>query len=528
MVRLLPLLPLLLGVGACSGAPEAPEPLDDLQLLVRASLDLRGVRPSLAELDAVEGDPAQLEPLIGGFVDDERFGARVRSWFAPIYGTQVDQFAVGPEDYGLAAEFAPRFSASVGEAPLRLVERVAVQDRPWTDLVTADFTMTDELLGQVWPVAREGGGWQPSVWTDGRPPAGLLSGNSLWWRYPSNGANHHRGRANQISRIFLCQDYLDRAVSFPRDVDLTDDDAIRDALRTNAGCVNCHISLDSLASYLFGFTYVQAGVLELTRYHPERERSWESATGVAPAFFGDPGFSLADLGHQIAADPRFVQCATEQVWQALMQRPASLADADAITTHREAFLDGGLTLRPLVRSIVADPRYRARTDELGGAPVRMADPLLWGSQIEALTGYRFTVSGADMLQADTSGLRSLAGGADGQTGGEGASQPTPTMLLVQERIAQAAAHFAAVSAEGSGARDLFPEGFPADPSSEATVRQLRHLHWRLFARRVDPTSLEVTELQALLSELLAARTDPVEAWADLLSVLLRDPDLLVY
>ncbi len=389
--------------------------------------------------------------------------------------------------------------------------------------------MADELLASVWPLQRNAGtGWQPASWTDSRPDAGVLAGNSLWWRYPSNGANYHRGRANQISRIFLCQDYLEREVAFPRDIDLTDDAAIRQALSNNAGCVNCHISLDSMASYLFGFSYATPEVLELTTYHPQRERQWEAATGVPPGFYGDPGYTLADLGHQIAGDPRFVQCATERVWEALMQRAPSLADADAITRHREAFLAGGLALRPLVRSIVDDPAYRAATDEHGGAPVRLADPELWGTQLQDLTGYRFTVAGYDMLQADTFGLRSLAGGADGQTGGEAATQPTPTMLLVQERLAQAAAHAAAVQ-EAGGARNLFSEGFPADPTGDAAVRQLQHWHWRLFARRVTAGSPEVVELQALLTELLAARGDqPLRAWADLLSVLLRDPDLLVY
>jgi ATPase subunit of ABC transporter with duplicated ATPase domains len=77
----------------------------------------------------------------------------------------------------------------------------------------------------------------------------------MWWRYPSNGSNYHRGRANAVSRIFLCSDYLSRPVIFPRDLDLTDEELVLNAIRTNPACVNCHVSLDPLASYLSGFQF---------------------------------------------------------------------------------------------------------------------------------------------------------------------------------------------------------------------------------------------------------------------------------
>ena len=45
---------------------------------------------------------------------------------------------------------------------------------------------------------------------DGRPAAGVLATNGLWWRYRSTASNANRKRANQASRILLCQDYLVR------------------------------------------------------------------------------------------------------------------------------------------------------------------------------------------------------------------------------------------------------------------------------------------------------------------------------
>ena len=41
----------------------------------------------------------------------------------------------------------------VGEEPLRLMAHVAVNDLPWSDIVTADYTMADEYdLGHLYEI----------------------------------------------------------------------------------------------------------------------------------------------------------------------------------------------------------------------------------------------------------------------------------------------------------------------------------------------------------------------------------------
>ena len=81
-----------------------------------------------------------------------------------------------------------------------------------------------------------------------RPAAGILSTNSMWWRYGSTASNANRGKVNAISKILLRNDYLSKTISFDRSVNLLDDDALNDALKTNPGCA-CHNSLDPLASF---------------------------------------------------------------------------------------------------------------------------------------------------------------------------------------------------------------------------------------------------------------------------------------
>lgn len=524
---------------SCQGDPERWEPLPRMsaaELLSRASLDLRGRRPSAEELAAVEADPAAVDAQIDAMLQDPGFGARVRDLFADIYRTRTESYYVAASSYGLVDSAA--FLAAVGEEPLYILSEVAEQDLPWTTLVTADWTMANELLAQAWPLEYTGEGWQRATYTDGRPRVGVLSTNALWWRYVSTLSNANRARANAVSRILLCQDYLSRPIEFDRNVNLLDEDAVDEALRTNPGCVNCHQSLDPLASYFWGFFYYNyADPAEATTYHPERERLYRTYTDIEPGYYGEPGYTLRDLSEQIAGDPRFVSCAVEQVYEGLLRREATPEDTDALTRHREAFLSGGLTLRALVRSVVDDPRYRAAdraaADDTGAVPRKMVTPALLASQVEALTGYRMASGGYDLMTTDLVGLRTLAGGADGYNVTHTATSPNTTLVLVQQRLAEAAAWSVAeadAAAEG-GSRRLFTEiDFTETPDSgrAAMVAQVQALHLALFGRRVAEDGEEVAANLELWSQLYAVGQDPVDAWAGLLSALLRDPDFLFY
>ncbi|MDP2315586.1 MAG: hypothetical protein Q8P41_21990 [Pseudomonadota bacterium] len=524
------------------GAPPAAT-MAPLDVLVRTSLDVRGVRPSEEEYAALEADPGALDGLVAGYLQDPRFGSRVGDLWAELYLTRSDSYTVNAAAYDRDDEHA--FVAAVGDEPLRVLGYAADHDLPWTEIVTGDWTMANEVLGAVWPVEYPEGstGWVKSRYTDGRPAAGVLAGNALWWRYTSTDSNANRKRANIVSRLFLCNDYLTRPLEFDRSVNLLDEAAVADALLNDPGCVNCHHTLDPLASYLFGFWWFDYydGV-ELRGYHPERERLWQDYTFVAPAYFGEPGSSLADLGQQIAADERFPTCAVEQAWQLLLRREATLADTDALVRHRDAFLAGGVTMRALFASILSDPAYRAAADTTGGVPARLVTPAVLASEIEDLTGYRWTVAGGydalgvdaagledkgDLLVAEAVGFRTLAGAADGYNVTRSATTPNATLVLVHERLAEAAAWYTVHTLpERLFAGLAFTETPETDPG--AMISAIQALHWRLYGARVTAEGDEVTAALELWADLYAITRDPRAAWAGLLSALLRDPRLLVY
>lgn len=549
-------LPALLLLGACGNESETDPPvetvdervdpatalpeMDAAAILTRASLDARGVRPTTAELDRLAQDPDALDAMVAEFLDDPRFGDRVVDLYAEVFLTRADSYTLDAATLGLDSQ--PRFARSVGEEPLRVLGHIATADLPYTDLVTGDWTMADETLAAIWPVEHDGTpGWQVSKYTDGRPSAGILAHNGLWWRYTSTDSNANRKRANQVSRILLCNDYLVRPIDFDRDVDLLDQDAVDDAITQDPGCVSCHVSLDPLAAYLFGFwVYNDQSYVDLGTYHPERERLWSQYMDEGPSFYGDPGRNLGDLGVQIASDPRFGQCAVETAWKLLLRRDVALADADALTTHREAFINSGLRMDALFASIMSDPRYRAAdvdhelADENGAVSSKLATPDLLASQIEDLTGFRWTWAEYDMMQTDVVGLRTLAGGADGATVARNATSPNATLVLVQERLAEAAAWYATVADmenPDAASRRLFTEvTMEETPESgrDAMVAQVQALHRRIFGAEVAADGPEVEANLALWSELYALDGSAPAAWAGLLTALLRDPDLLLY
>lgn len=523
---------LWLAWAGCASAPapeaEVPPQMDAVAALERISIDLRGVRPSADDVEAVRADPAALDGRVDAYLHDARFPGRVRDLWSEIYLTRSESYSIAASQYGLDDQAT--FQQSIGDEPLQVLSAIADQDLPYTDLVTADWTMANETLGAIWPLDYPEGetGWRRAHYTDGRPAAGVLSGNALWWRYTSTASNANRKRANAISRIFLCNDYLVRPIEFDRNVNLLDADAVTTALQTNPACVNCHASLDPLASYLYGFwwyDYTNPG--EASYYFPEREHEYRSVTGVEPGYYGQPGYSLSDLGRQIASDNRFPMCAVEQATELLLRRPLTVDDTDRLVAHRDAFLAGGLTVRALLKSVVSDPAYRSgSTDAAGYVPRKMLTADLLASTVADLTGFTWTYGNYDMLRNDAVGFRTLAGGADGYNVTATATSPNATLVLVQERLAEAAAAYVVANEP----ERLFTVDFTETPDTarDAMVAQVQALHLRIFGNTVAADGAEVQAALDLWSSVYAVEGTTQGAWAAVLSALLRDPDFLYY
>ncbi|MDG1478900.1 MAG: hypothetical protein P8R54_04880 [Myxococcota bacterium] len=534
--------------GCAGGSPDPIEdtasvdagvtPLSSPRLLRRMSLDLRGTLPTIAELDAVEADPSQLDGFRDAFLDDPRLEERLVSLLGEWFLTRLDQFQVVYYDYGFDEPEACGFNRSVGQEPLRLAAHLAVTDAPWSELVTADYTMADETLLSVWPLdtaedpAASSSGWVESRYTDNRPPVGILAGNGLWWRYVTSVSNANRSRAAVISNLLLCTDLIGRPVSFSTSPSLADEDGIASALKENEACVGCHSVVDPLAAALFGFyPAIDYNPEELGYYHPERELIYRDILDVEMAFFGQPVSSLAQLGLVIASDSRYSRCAAQNLATVMWRRPVQREDFDTITTLDDAFIDGDLTIRPLLAAITDTATYRAGAVTAEAAEhentARLIAPDLLAAAIEDLTGFSWTYDSCDQLDNDAEGYRVLAGGVDGNKVTAPQQDPGLTWALVTERVAQAAAD-TVVEADllSGGTRLLDRVSTDSRPGDDAFTEQLDDLHWRLHAQRLSDA--ERADQEALWEAVLSISSDPATAWSAVLTAQLRDPEFVSY
>ena len=107
-----------------------------------------------------------------------------------------------------------------------------------------------------------------------------------------------------------------------------------------------------------------------------------------------------------------------------------------------------------------------------------------------------------------------------------------TLVLVQERFAQAAAnHVVAHDRDNPDDARLFSDidFHETRKNGEAQmVTQIQSLHLRLFGRHVAADGPEVAANLALWEDLYEVSLTIEDAWAGLLTVLLRDPDFLFY
>ena len=312
----------------CS-APE--ETLSNVEILTRVSLDLRGIRPSIEELEEAKTNKWSLEQSVDRYLLDPNFPRVTAERWAPIFDTRRDETLFPASQFGLENEF--RFAYAVGDEPIRVFEEVIRRNLPWSTVLQADWTMLNNDLMSVYPAMwvesppESSTEWAVARYLDGRPAGGLLVSNGLWWRYETSLNNASRQRANQVTRIFLCRDYLEIPVSFDADVDLTSESAIDSAIKEHPGCVACHSTLDPLAAFMGGvFARRKSDPSEMVYYHPERENLSSTHLGVDPMWNGESGRNLEDLGALLVADPNFATCATSQIVDSLLGGESSSAE----------------------------------------------------------------------------------------------------------------------------------------------------------------------------------------------------------
>ena len=519
--------------------PEALEPLDPPRLLRRISLDLRGHLPSPEELASATSPEAALREG-ARYMRDPAFEDRMVELLAEHWWTRVEVFDVIYQDYGFRPEQEFAFEASVGEEPLRVVAHIIAEDQPWSEVTLSETTRANSVLADIWPLEFTGappepGEWADARYVDGRPSAGVLSTNGLWWRYITTDSNMNRGRAAALSRLLLCEDYLSRPITFS-----AADTAVADpeqAIKTDPYCMACHASLDPVAASLFGFWWLSLySRIEEDRYHPERESLAEDMIGESPAWYGQPMSGLADLGAHVARDPRTYSCAVETFAKLLWRRPVTPDDRPTLDAVRDDFLAAEARPQALLEALIATPQYQAAgvvegaraSVDLRENTARMLSPAQLQAIGTSLVDLEWRRNGFEQLRNDEVGYRVLAGGVDGLMLTEPQRGPGLPWALVTQRTAQAIADLAVRYELEEGAPDYLLRGITLQmrPGDDAFRDALGLLWWRMTAIELADDDAEA--LEGLWSAVYDESGDPAQAWRATFSVILRDPLFLSY
>lgn len=502
--------------GGAGDGPGVVAQLEPVARLTRLSLDLRGTRPGLAEIAAVQADAAALDGYAAEWVRGEAYLERV-GW---IWNDAVHT-AVWGSGYTRFGDLTFDQWRVMGQEPLRIVRAVVAEDRPFSEVVTRPQLQVHPTLAALWEdPAPAGAGWTWGDPGDARPVAGMLSTNALWLRYTADALNFNRQRANAVARIFLCADFLDREGGFTFQIDADDLTSVEEAVRTEPACVTCHAALDPLAGYFGGFSQ-RSDPFPLpvyARYSPFMADFFAATT--PPAYYGSPGRDLVDLGASIAADPRFSACAAERFHTGLVGRaPGSLAAREA---WAEAFEQDGLDARALTLRIVSSEAYgadEARMLTPEQLHTAFADLLWWnpgGDESAGLNPLSWSVE-----------HRLLAGGTDDQDvldrNRSLALGPQVVLAHVARRAAPAAV--AADLARPLAERRVIPV---AATAGEDEVRvALAAVRTRFLSRPVAADDPAVDRLLALWRDAGGA-AEPERAWSVVVEALLRHPAQAVY
>ena len=553
--------------------------------LRKASLSLAGRLPTAAEIEQAE--QGEIDAVLDALLTEEAFYERLvemyndvllqnkyldgenalnllrsddypaRRWYNDL-GLNRDQAGYERDLYFY---LRAQTNDAVGQEVLRLIEHVVRNDRPFTEVLTADYTVANYFSARAYGAENQHTWRQlanpefaeypfdpadfreirissaPSRRSPGYeiPHAGVMTSAMFLNRFPTTETNRNRHRARMVYELFLDTDILQLGGN--RDAAAVDIDSQVPTL-DNPDCLVCHEVLDPVASVFQNWDAIG-------QYRPSHEHDGWHTDMEARGYAGKAmdlssetiNASVRWLANEMIGDPRFAKSAVKTLHKLLTGQnplPAPAADADsnspaarafrAQNIHfgevQRAFISSGYDLRVAIKAIVTGPYFSADALQAGADPqlhaasgsARLLTPEMLHRKLLAVTGERWQRSGRDRLVTRASdGLRILYGGIDSDNVTERIEDPNGVMLAMQRRMAEQVACQAVARDfyREPSERYLFPEvalddslldeqGLVDGAVQPRVAANLQHLFWTLFGQRVAADDVELLEVQDLI------------------------------
>ncbi len=437
---------------------------------------------------------------------------------------------------------------AVSQEAHRLIVHVVKNNRPFTEILTADYTLANRYSAQAYGVQGqvafdaldapldasypEDPNDFREIRIPGIPHAGLLTSAMFLNRFPTTDTNLNRHRSRKVFEIFLDTDILAIQGNRPDEaIDLVSTTPTLD----NPGCTGCHDVMDPVAASFQNWD-------DRGRYRPSRLSSDGWPSDIQPRGFngevmplsGNVDKSLQWLGKAIAKDPRFVKAMVKILYTGLTgdsplpipsesasddEKSAYAAQRFHFGTIEKDFTDSNYNLKVAIKGILLSPYYRASAatghsaDIVGSA--RLLTPEMLDRKIEAVTGFRWMEnSSTSNLSKEGGDYNQIYGGIDSDSVTTRITQPNGLMSSTQRLMAtQVACDVATKDLFYPRAqRNLFPfvamdmapldaDGIVNDAAISAIKQNIVHLHWVFFGERVDEGSAQVSRTYDLFSNI---------------------------
>lgn len=433
-----------------------------------------------------------------------------------------------------------RASDAIANEPLQLIAHVVREGRPFTEILTADYTMVNGYSAASYGIEGltfEAGDDEDEAleFVEGQiadyPHTGILTMTGFLNRYPTTDTNRNRHRTWKFFDLFLASDILEFA---DRPIDPTVSTAHNPTLN-DPQCTVCHTTMDPVAGLFQNWD-------DRGRLRPPDEGWYPD---LAPPGFGDDllpperrSDALRFLAEHTVSDSRFGMSVVEHMYEGVIGRavrsPVAVSDdddgnpldRDAFHAQRElldqvaaGFESEDYDLKVVIADLILSDAFRAvgagdapSAELLDAGTSRLRTPEQLNRTIDTIFGYpwRNNPGDRDYLLND---FELLYGGIDSDGITSRMTQPNGIMANIGMRMGTELAcrmvpRDFVLRAED---RRLFPfvevsftpeteDGFPV-PQVEGLIREnMRYLLWHVLGEDVPADHEEIDAMYTLFFE----------------------------